>query len=252
MKNNGFCRVVASIEARMGSSRFPGKMLADLNGKPVIERLVNRLKQCSLLDDIILATTVETKDDDLVKWAELNGLGFYRGSEDDVLLRVVEAQQSARSDVVVEITGDCVATDPDIVDIAVATYMANKCDFVTNCEKPFFPPGMYAQVFSLKALEEIESKVKDHKVREHVSLYFYEHPDEYNTIHLMSPPRWELPDDCRIYIDYPEDLKFLRELYSRLEPEKGDAFRSEDIVQILKREPKLMEINRHCQDVEVR
>ena len=77
MKNDGFCRVVASIEARMGSSRFPGKMLADLNGKPVIERLVNRLKQCSLLDDIILATTVETKDDDLVVWAELNGLGFY-------------------------------------------------------------------------------------------------------------------------------------------------------------------------------
>ena len=252
MGKDNFCRVVASIEARMGSSRFPGKMLADLNGKPVIERLVNRLKQCSLLDDIILATTVETKDDNLVEWAELNGLGYYRGSEEDVLLRVVEAQQYANSDIVVEITGDCVATDPDIVDIAVATYLANKCDFVTNCEKPFYPPGMYAQVFSLKSLEEVERKVKDHKVREHVSLYFYENSDDYKIIHLMSPPRWQLPDHCRVYIDYPEDLEFLRALYSRLESEKGDSFRSEDIVQILKREPKLMEINMHCQDVDVR
>lgn len=245
-------RVVASIEARMGSSRFPGKMLADLNGKPVIERLVDRLRQCALLDGIILATTIEAKDDPLAAWAGANGLPCFRGSENDVLGRVVGAQRAAGSDIVVEITGDCVATDPDVVDVAVATYLANECDFVTNCAKPFSPPGMYAQVFSLTNLEDVESKIANPAVREHVSLHFYEHPETYRTIHLASPPRWELPDDCRIYLDYPEDLVFLRELYVRLEPRCGDAFHCEDIVRALRAEPELMEINRHCRDVTVR
>lgn len=245
-------RVVASIEARMGSSRFPGKMLADLCGKTVIERLVIRLRQCTLVDEVILATTVETKDDPLAAWAEANGLSIFRGSEEDVLGRVVGAQRASGSDIVVEITGDCVATDPDVVDVAVATYLANECDFVTNCAKPFSPPGMYAQVFSLAALEDVEARITDPAVREHVSLYFYEHPETYRTIHLASPPRWVLPEECRIYLDYPEDLVFLRELYRRLEPQHGDEFHCEDIVRVLKSEPELMEINKHCRDAPVR
>lgn len=236
----------------MGSSRFPGKMLADLRGKPVIERLVDRLQQCEMLDGIILATTAEPQDDALAAWATANRLPCFRGSEEDVLGRVVGAQRAADSDIVVEITGDCVATDPDIIDIAVATYLANDCDFVTNCAKPFSPPGMYAQVFSLAILKDVESRISDPAVREHVSLYFYEHPEIYRTIHLASPPRWKLPEDCRIYLDYPEDLVFLRELYARLEPECGDAFHCEDIVRVLKAEPALMEINRHCRNVAVR
>ena len=236
----------------MGSSRFPGKMLADLRGKPVIERLVDRLRQCELLDDIILATTVEPQDDALVAWAAAHGVACFRGSEHDVLGRVVGAQRTAHSDVVVEITGDCVATDPDIVDIAVATYLANDCDFVTNCSKPFSPSGMYAQIFSLSALLDVADKVTDPAVREHVSLYFYEHPEAYRTIHLASPPRWDLPSHCRIYLDYPEDLTFLSEIYARLEPQLGDRFHCEDIVKVLRDEPTLMEINRHCRDVSVR
>ncbi len=245
-------RVVASIEARMGSSRLPGKMLADLHGKPVIARLVDRLRQCRLVDGIVLATSTEGKDTPLAEWAGSYGVQCFRGSENDVLGRVVGAHRAAASEIVVEITGDCVATDPDVVDVAVATYLINDCEFVTNCAKPFSPPGMYAQVFSLKALEEVDAKVDDPAVREHVSLYFYEHPEQYRTIHLASPPAWDLPPDCRIYLDYPEDLTFLRELYAKLEPEFGDGFRCHDVVRILKAEPQLMDINRHCRDVEVR
>jgi spore coat polysaccharide biosynthesis protein SpsF len=236
----------------MGSTRFPGKMLADVNGKSAMTRLMDRLQQCTLVDEIILATSVSPVDDPLDDWAKREGVAIYRGSEDDVLLRVIEAQRSTRADIVVEITGDCTLTDPDIVDVAVATYLENECDFVTNCEKNYYPPGMYAQVFSLAALEAIGQKVKDPAVREHVSLYFYEHPDEYRIIHLMSPPRWKLPDDCRIYLDYREDLEFIKAIYSRLEPEYGDQFRSEEIVALLKAEPELMNINRFCRNVPVR
>lgn len=245
-------RVVASIEARMSSSRFPGKVLADLNGCPSLTRLLRRLRMCSSLDDIILATSVSPNDDALEDWAVKENVMYYRGSEEDVLLRVVEAQRHADSDVIVEITGDCTLTDPDIVDIGVETFLANDCDMVTNCEKHSPPPGMYVQVFSLAGLEKIEREVKDPVVREHVSLLFYERPDIYRIIHLISSPKWKLPEDCRIYLDYPEDLVFLKEIYSRLEPKYGDAFGAEHVVDLLKNEPQLIDINRHCRNVQVR
>ncbi|MEW5767125.1 MAG: glycosyltransferase family protein [bacterium] len=245
-------KVVASIEARMSSSRFPGKMLADLNGQPALTRLIRRLRQCRTLDDIILATSVEAADDALEDWAKKEGVKCYRGSEDDVLLRVVETQQTAGGEVVVEITGDCILTDPDVVDIGVNTFLANNCDMVTNCERFSFPPGLYVQVFRLADLEEVEEKIDDPAVREHVSLYFYEHPERYRIIHLMASPRWLLPQDCRLYLDYPEDLQFLKEIYRRLESRYGEAFGAQEIVNLLHKEPELMEINRYCENKPVR
>src|SRR6266851_10076426 len=132
-------RIVASIEARMRSSRLPGKVLADINGVPALTRLVRRLRRCHLLDDVVLATTVNTADGALVEWAEANGVAAYRGSEEDVLARVVEAHRQMGSDVVVEVTGDCTLLDPEIIDLGVATYLANRCDVVTNVRNPSFP-----------------------------------------------------------------------------------------------------------------
>jgi spore coat polysaccharide biosynthesis protein SpsF len=245
-------RVVASIEARMASSRFPGKMLADLNGQPALTRLVRRLRQCRTLDDIVLATSVKEVDDALENWAKKEGVKCYRGSEDDVLLRVVGAHRFAKSEIIVEITGDCILTDPDVVDMGVNTFFANDCNMVTNCEKFSFPPGLYVQVFRLADLEKIEREIKDPAAHEHVSLYFYEHPEIYRIIHMMAPPNWLIDKDCRLYLDYPEDLQFLNEVYRRLEPKFGDSFRAQDIVDLLRQEPELMDINRHCTNKPVR
>lgn len=242
----GASRVVASIEARMTSSRLPGKVLADIRDVPALTRLLRRLRACATLDDVVLATTTNPADDVLEQWAKEQGVLCYRGSEDDVLLRVVEAQRAARGDVVVEITGDCIFSDPEIIDMGVLTFLANDCDMVTNCEKHSFPPGMYVQVFRLSALEKVERENKDPAVREHVSLDFYEHPEKYRIIHLMAPPRWNLPADCRIYLDYPEDVQFLNALCERLEPIYGERFGAQEVVDLLTREPELMEINRHC------
>jgi spore coat polysaccharide biosynthesis protein SpsF len=245
-------RVVASIEARMSSSRFPEKVLADLTGQPALTRLLKRLRQCRTLDDIVLATTAKAADDPLQEWAKRERVMCYRGSEDDVLVRVVEAHKFAKTDIIVEITGDCILTDPDVVDMGVNTFFANNCDMVTNCEKFSFPPGLYVQVFRLDDLEKIAREVKDPAVHEHVSLYFYEHQDVYRIIHMMAPPGWLIEKDCRLYLDYPEDLQFLNEIYRRLEPKFGDSFRAQDIVNLLRREPELMDINRHRTNKPVR
>jgi spore coat polysaccharide biosynthesis protein SpsF len=126
-------RVVVSIEARMGSSRLPGKVLMDLCGKPVIGWLVDRLRECRTVDEIVLATSTGKGDDVLAKWCTDNGVRCFRGSEDDVLKRVVDAHREAKTDVIVEITGDCPLTDPDVVDLGVETFLSNECDYLTNC-----------------------------------------------------------------------------------------------------------------------
>lgn len=240
-------RVVASIEARMGSSRLPGKVLKDIGGVSAMTRLLRRLRLCERLDDIVLATSTNPGDDALEAWAKSEGVLCYRGSEDDVLERVVGAQSFAKSDIVVEITGDCILTDPQMVDMAIHTYFENECDAVTSNTRRAYPMGMGAQVFSLEKLAHVCATIDDAAVHEHVSLYFYEHPELYRVIYLMPPKRWHEPE-WRFQIDYPEDLEFTREIYKRLEPQYGDGFGLEEIMQVCRKEPHLPEINRHCRE----
>jgi len=199
------------------------------------------------LDGIVLATSVAKQDDELEKWALSVNLPCHRGSEEDVLSRVVEAQRKMGSEVVVEVTGDCILLDPEIIDMGVTTYLENDCDVVTNVRKLSFPMGMDIQVYPLRELEEVERNVQDQAVREHVSLYFYEHPEIYRTIHLFAPARWHAPS-YRFQLDYPEDLRFINGVYDALEPEYGDRFGLEEIMGLLKRNPRLLEINKHCQE----
>ena len=155
------------------------------------------------------------------------------------------------ADLVVEVTGDCVLLDPEIVDLGVETFLANDCDVVSNTARPSYPQGIDVQVFRLGDLEAVEATIDDPRVREHVSLHFYEHPERYRILHLLAPARWHGPD-LRLQLDYPEDLRFINEVYARLEPRYGDAFGIEEIMTLLRAEPALLEINRHCTEVAVR
>jgi spore coat polysaccharide biosynthesis protein SpsF len=244
-------RVVASIEARMGSSRFPGKVLADVFGRPALTRLVQRLRRCKRLDGIILATSVAKKDDELEQWAMSEDIEYHRGSEDDVLLRVVEAQQKMKSEIVVEITGDCILLDPEIIDMGIETFLENECDVVSNVRKLSFPMGVDIQVFRLSALQEVAATVFDPAVREHVSLFFYEHPERYRILHLFAPKRWHAPH-YRFQLDYYEDHAFINEVYRALAPSYGDIFGLEEIMALLRQNPSLLEINRHCDEKSAR
>lgn len=240
-------KVVASIEARMGSSRLPGKVLADIEGVPALGRLVRRLRRATKLDGIVLATSTAPADDAVAAFAKAEGVDLFRGSEDDVLERVVQAQRSQKSDIVVEITGDCTLLDPQIIDMGVETFLENDADVVCNVRKPSYPMGADVQVFRFSALEHVEKTITDPAVREHVSLYFYEHPETYRVMHLFAPPRWRDPT-MRLQLDYEEDLRFIREMYKRLEPIHGEGFGLEEIMALCKKHPELPEINRHCEE----
>jgi len=246
-------RIVASIEARMGSTRLPGKVLMDIHGKPALQRLIGRLRMCRTLDDIVVATSTGAGDDILAQWCAGNGVACFRGSENDVLNRVVEAHRFMRSDLVVEITGDCPLTDPHIVDLGVETFLAhNNVDVVSNCGRILtWPMGQYVQVFPLALLADVDRDIGEAAVHEHVSLYFYEHPERYRLLDLLAPRRWQEPE-WRMQLDYPEDLLFLNAVYARLEPLHGEGFGIEEVVALLRREPELLAINRHCQEKSAR
>jgi len=240
-------RIVASIEARMTSSRLPGKVLADLAGEPALTRLYQRLAKSQKIDGIILATTINATDDPLAEWAAQQGIDVYRGSEVDVLDRVVKAQQQMNSDIVVEICGDTPLLDPDIIDQAVELFLEGNGDVITTSRKETFPQGIDVEVFSLYNLEEVAATVQDPAVREHVSLYFYDHPERYRIYDLIAPRELFFPDQ-RLQVDYPEDLELVRKIYTRLLPIYGPDFTTRDIITLLQQEPSLGTINAHCEE----
>lgn len=235
----------------MGSSRLPGKVLTDVHGRPALGRLVDRLRACRRVDDIVLATSTSSKDDALAEWAATERLACYRGSEDDVLNRVVGAHRMMESDLVVEVTGDCPLLDPDVIDMGVATWIANDADIVSNTWNLSYPQGVDVQVFRCSDLEEVEATITDPAVREHVSLYFYEHPQLYRILHLQAPPRWHAPEQ-RFQLDYPEDLAFIRAVYAELLPQFGPLFGVGEVLTLLARRPDIAGLNASCVEKSVR
>jgi len=234
----------------MASSRLPRKIFAEILGRPALARIIDRLRRCEKIDGIVLATTSSSDDDETAAWASSEGIECVRASEDDVLGRVVAAQRHMNSDIVVEICGDCPLLDPEIVDVAVETFLANDCDVVTTTRHPSYPQGLDVQVFRLSELESIEQKISDPVVREHVSLHFYENP-KYRLVNLVAPRECRAPD-LRCQLDYAEDLVFIRRVYEALEPSHGPYFGAADIVHLVRAQPDLAEINSHCEERAVR
>ena len=240
-------RVIASIEARMASSRLPGKVLMDINGRPTLARVVDRLRQVSAVDGVVVATTTAPSDDVVARWAEAEDVAIFRGSEEDVLSRVVGAQRAMCSDIVVEICGDCPLIDAEVVDLAIRSYLANDVDVVTTGRVPSFPNGIDVEIFSLDLLGAVAESVDDPAVREHVSLHFYERPDAYRVCHLIAPQRWCRPD-LRLVLDYPQDHALIDRIYRRLEPAHGGTFGLDAVIGLLASEPELAQINAGCRE----
>ncbi|MCG8509228.1 MAG: glycosyltransferase family protein [Rhodospirillales bacterium] len=244
-------RTVASIEARMGSSRLRGKMTADIVGRPVLVRVIERLRQTQSLDAIVLATSTADDDRELAVLAETEGIVCFRGGEDDVLGRVAEVHGKMGSETVVQICGDCPLLDPDIVDQAVEVFSANACDLVAAGAKQSFPQGTEVNVLAFDALSDLAATTQDPAHREHVTLGFHEQPDRYRVLHLMAPKALQAPE-LRLQLDYPEDLELIRRIYGALEPKMGPRFRTADILSLIREDPRLARINRHCDERAVR
>lgn len=243
-------KIVASIEARMSSSRLPGKVLLEVMDKPMLELMIERVRRSRSVNELVVATTINKADDCIEELCQRLEVRCRRGSEEDVLGRVLEAHQMMKSDLIVELTGDCPLIDPEVIDTTVAFYLKNKFDYVSNCLKQTYPLGMETQVFSTKRLHEIERITSDPADREHVSLYFYEKPGRFQIANVESglPPHY---GSIRLTLDTKEDFSLIRTIFERLYPQ-NKSFTLHDILTELKDSPELLELNKSIKQKNIR
>jgi len=236
-------KIVASIEARMKSSRLPGKVLMQaINGMSMLEFMIHRVKKSQLIDQIIVATTINSKDDPILKVCKKLSINYYRGSEDDVLLRVLNAHKSVNSKIIVELTGDCPLIDPKMIDQTIDIYLNNNFDYVSNSHIRSFPVGVDVQVFSFDILKEISSKTKEPYDRENVSSYIYR-SGEYSLKAIIADKELFWPE-LRITLDDKGDYYLIKKIIERFYPNRKFEFSLKDIVNYLKKNMKLLELNK--------
>jgi spore coat polysaccharide biosynthesis protein SpsF len=232
-------KVVAIIQARMGSTRLPGKVLKDLEGRTVLARVVERLRRASLIDELLIATTDHATDDVIVEEGRRCGVAVFRGDEDDVLDRYFRAAQSAKAEVVVRITSDCPLIDPEITDKTIRAFLDQRPDYASNSLHRTYPRGLDTEVMTVRALERAWSAAREPYQRVHVTPYIYQHPGEFK---LLSVTGEEDHSEHRWTLDTPEDLAFLRAVYSRMKDPGEFSWR--DVLEVVAREPQLVELNR--------
>jgi spore coat polysaccharide biosynthesis protein SpsF len=214
-------RTLAIIEARMTSTRLPGKVLADINGQPSLAVQIERLSCVPDLDGIVIATTTNQTDDPVEALAQRLCVGVWRGSEEDVLQRVLDAAQHHGADVIVEVTGDCPLADPAIVSKIIQTYREEATDYASNVLTRSYPIGMDVQVFATEILADAARRTQDEADREHVSLYIYRHPELYSLVNVAAPPGETRPA-LRLTLDTPQDLQLIRTVHAALRPNGAD------------------------------
>lgn len=237
-------RIIATIECRMTSSRLPGKVMLSSCGRPMLAHLIERLQRVAQLDGIVLATTVNATDDCIVALAKELGVSCFRGSEEDVLQRVLLAAQQEEADLIVEITGDCPLLDPEVTSQTIDLYLNNPgCDYVANDLVLSYPLGMDVQVFSTELLALADREGLTAPDREHVSWYIVRHPERFRLLTLPAPPSLRWPD-LRLTLDEEEDFRLIDAVLRELYPQKPD-FSLVDIVELLRRNPALVAINAH-------
>jgi spore coat polysaccharide biosynthesis protein SpsF len=235
-------RIVCIVEARFASTRLPGKVLLPIVGKPMLALMIERLQRARTIDEIVIATSANPADDAIALLATDMGAHVFRGSEEDVLDRVVKAAQSRDADIIVETTGDCPLIDPGIVDKVVGDFLMGGADFVSNVLPHTTPRGTDVRVFWAKDLAEINVRSQDPADHEHVSLHFWEHPERYRCRNVET----DLPEAAahlRLTVDESADLELVREVYQRLYP-SNPAFTLADVLQLLDQQPGLAAINR--------
>lgn len=243
-------RTVITIQARMRSERLPGKVLAPVAGRPLLELMVERLRRVRLADDIVIATTMDSSCDGIAQLASQIGVGCFRGSEEDVLDRVLLASREARAELIVETTGDCPLLDPATVDRVIGAFLSSDVDYCSNTLRRTYPRGMDVQVFPLRVLDEVARSTSDPVDREHVSLYIYEHPERFRLMNIesgLSPGA----EDIRLTVDTPQDLQLVRQVFERLLPRRRD-FDLADIMALLRQHPELLAINASVRQKTVR
>ena len=241
----------------MASSRLPGKILADIAGQPMLRRVFTRTSRSAAVIETLFATTTDSADDPVAEYCDFSGIPFTRGSQFDVLDRYYQAAKSQKADVVVRITADCPVIDPALIDNAVNTLLDDEYDFVCNRLPPpwhrTYPIGLDVEACTFEVLQKAWKSAKEPQHREHAMPYFYEGV-ELTTVNRqlqtgLSPRGFNVAllhhttdfGDYRWTVDTPEDLEFMRQVYSRFDDR--DDFTWTEVLDLVHDNPELMKIN---------
>jgi spore coat polysaccharide biosynthesis protein SpsF len=233
--------ITAMIQARMSSTRLPGKVLMPILGEPMLLRQIERIKHCKMIDNILVITSRESSDSPIWKLCDQSKIACFRGSLEDVLDRYYQASLIYRPDHIVRLTADCPLSDPVIVDQVITMHLSREYEYTSNTVMRSYPDGLDAEVIYSGLLREAWEKSTNPFDREHVTTYMKSNVSQTRLGSLQhkydfSSMRWT--------VDYQEDFSFVMEVYDRLY-ESNHYFNMNDIVKLLEREPDILKINQH-------
>ena len=231
--------ILAILQARVSSSRLPGKVLKPLLGEPMLLRQIERLKRARKLDRLLVATSTEVSDDALVTLCEERGIVCFRGSLDDVLDRFYQAARALGPDHVVRLTADCPLTDPVLIDEVIGYYLDGEFDYASNAIDATFPDGLDVEAFRFSCLEQAWREATLPSQREHVTTFIHQQPQRFRIGHYkaaidLSHLRWT--------VDEPRDFELVSMIYESLYPANPD-FSTQDVLDLLERRPELKDWN---------
>ncbi|MBM4177564.1 glycosyltransferase family protein [Candidatus Gribaldobacteria bacterium] len=233
--------VTAIVQARTTSSRLPNKVLMNLEEKPMVLRVLQKVKKAKQIKQIILAIPEGRDNDPLEYFAKENKIICYRGSENDVLSRYYEAAKQFEAKTIIRITADCPFIDPKIIDQVIRAHKLSKADYTSNVLERTFPRGLDVEVFSFKALEKAYFEAEGNYRREHVTPYFFENPNLFKLCHVKAKKELNRPE-LRLTVDTKEDFELTEKVYHHF---KNKTFKTIDVIKYLDSRPELKQLNDH-------
>jgi spore coat polysaccharide biosynthesis protein SpsF len=233
--------IVCIIQARMSSSRFPGKVMMEIMNKPILEHIVSFLKFSKLIDKIVIATSSNEEDDVIANLANLLKVSCYRGTLDDVLKRYYDCATQFNADLIVRITADNPLIDPELVDRVIEISRKSGCDYASNMIHQTYPSGYLVETLRYSTLEHIHKFHHDSLSREHVTFHIRENPTEYNIEEIYAPKEMQRPN-WRLTLDYNCDFNLLSEIFLKLY-KKNSYIKYEQVFNLLEKNPTLLKVN---------
>ena len=244
IKRNRKIKIAASIQARMGSTRLPGKVLKKINGQPMLYWQIERLKKSHYIEEIIVATTTNKIDDSIVYFCKKNNIKYFRGSEDNVIDRIASLLKEYNIENHIECFGDSPLVDPKIIDDYIDIFFDSiDCDYLSNCIKTTFPPGLEVIIYKSKILIDLNDTLSlNDPLREHVGYNITRFPKKYNIKSLSAPKEFHMPDFF-LEVDSADDFSLISKIFEYFQNINKKNFNLSDIMELLKIMPELKDIN---------
>ncbi len=225
------------IQARLGSTRLPGKILKEIKGKPMVSYVLEQASKSKYINKVIIASTTNPYDKKLIEKVKELGYNVYIGSENDVLDRYYQTAKHFGTKVIVRVTSDCPLIDPEVIDKVIEAFQKNECDYCSNVQPPTYPDGLDVEIFSFKALEIAWNEAKLMSEREHVTPFIWKNQDKFKIFNVINEKDYS---HLRITVDEMEDFELITKIIEKLD-DRPILFN--DILQLFEHEPELPRIN---------